>query len=79
MKIAVVQFDTVQFQPEENIRKAEDFIRRAADNNANLVVFPEDFLTGPIKGKDEFVDFKGKYRKIFQQFAKKYNKFSYRS
>lgn len=72
-KIAVVQFNIKQFCPEENLKNAEDFIKKAASLRANIIVFPEDFITGPILGKEEFVDFDGKYVKCFQNLAKKYS------
>ncbi len=72
LKIAVVQFEIKQFAPEDNLAKAEGFIKKAANNGADIVVFPEDFITGPLFGKKEFVDFNGKYRKQFQMLARKY-------
>ncbi len=71
-KIAVVQFEIKQFSPEENLKKAEEFIKKAAFSKAQIVVFPEDFITGPIEGKREFADSKNKYRNYFQHLAKKY-------
>lgn len=72
-KIAVVQFEIKQFSPEENLKKAEEFIRKAASSKAQIIVFPEDFVTGPVMKKKEFVDFDGKYAKHFQKLAKKYS------
>jgi predicted amidohydrolase len=71
-KIAVVQFEIKQFSPEENLEKAEKFIREAVVSKAKIVVFPEDFITGPIAGRREFADSENKYRKYFQQLARKY-------
>lgn len=71
-KIAVVQFKIKPLFPEENVKKSEEFIKKAALSKAQIIVFPEDFITGPIEEKKEFVDFDGKYRRIFQNFAKKY-------
>ena len=48
LKIAVVQFETKQFLPKENLVKAEQFIKKAASSKANIIVFPEGFVTGPI-------------------------------
>jgi len=72
-KIAVVQLEIKQFAPDENLAKAEEFIKKAAHADADIVVFPEDFVTGPDMGREEYVDFKGKYRTHFQQLAKKYS------
>ena len=72
MKIAVVQFEIEQFQPEKNLKKAEEYIKEASVK-ADLIVFPEDFVTGPIMRKREYADSKNKYVKHFQNLAKKYN------
>lgn len=72
-KIAVVQFEVKQFLPEANLKKAEKFIKEASENNANIIVFPEDFITGPIEERlNEFADTETKYCKFFQKLAKKY-------
>ncbi len=73
MKIAVVQFEIFQFQPEKNLAKAKKFIEIASMKKADLIVFPEDFVTGPILGKKEFVDFNKKYLGYFKALAKKYS------
>src|SRR3989338_1087865 len=72
IKIAVVQFEIKQFSPERNLKKAEIFIRKAAGARAQIIVFPEDFITVPLIGKIEFADSKNKYREYFQLMAKKY-------
>ena len=68
LKIAVVQFEIRQFAPEDNLEKAERFIKEAAPE-AQLIVFPEDFITGPLSGEKRFADYKGRYVKHFQQLA----------
>jgi len=72
-KVAVVQFKINQFQPEKNLKKAEKFIRKAS-GKADIIIFPEDFLTGGIPEKLMYnlADREGKYRKHFQALAKKY-------
>ena len=45
LRIAVIQFEIKQFSPEENLRNAEYFIKRAKRSKANIIVFPEDFVT----------------------------------
>jgi len=47
INIAVVQFEIEPFAPAENLAKAEQFIKEAS-SKADLIVFPEDFVTGPI-------------------------------
>jgi predicted amidohydrolase len=49
LKIAVVQFEIQRFAPEDNLKKAEQFIKEAA-LEAQVIVFPEDFITVPFKG-----------------------------
>lgn len=72
IKIAVVQFEIKQYAPEDNLKRAEGFINKASLAKADIIVFPEDFITGPIAGKREFADSKNYYRKHFQYLAKKY-------
>ncbi len=72
IKIAVVQFAINQFAPEKNLAKAEQFIEEAASEN-NLIVFPEDFVVGPLHGRNEFADYNRHYVKRFQQLASKYS------
>jgi predicted amidohydrolase len=73
VKIAVVQFEIKQYSPEENLKKGEEFVKKASFSKANIIVFPEDFITGPIGLKlEEFADAKQKYCKFFQNLAKKY-------
>ena len=71
IKIAVVQFAINQFAPDENLKKAEQFIATAS-SKAQIIVFPEDFVVGPLLGKNEFADCDGRYFKHFQQLASKY-------
>lgn len=71
-KIAVVQFHIKQYAPDENLKKAEEFIKKAADQGADIIVFPEDFITGPLAGKKDFADSEKKYLKYFQKLAKQY-------
>lgn len=44
LNIAVIQFDIAQFAPEENLRKAEQFIKQV-ESQARVIVFPEDFVS----------------------------------
>lgn len=72
-KIAVVQFKIKQFGVKENLQKAEKFIVKAAASGADIVVFPEDFVTGSIEGTGKLIDYNHQYRKHFQTLAKKYH------
>jgi predicted amidohydrolase len=72
LKIAVVQFAINQFAPEKNLAKAEQFIAEASSEN-DLIVFPEDFIAGPLNDRSEFADYDGRYVKHFQRLASTYN------
>ena len=73
LKIAVVQFRINQFEPEKNLKKAEKFIAQVS-GKADIIVFPEDFLTGGVEADiiEKFEDREGRYRKHFQELARKY-------
>jgi predicted amidohydrolase len=71
LNIAVVQFAITQFEPQHNLKKAERFISEAAAQ-ANIIVFPEDFVTGPLSGHGEYADHDGHYVRHFQQLAARY-------
>ena len=73
IKIAVVQFKINQYQPEKNLKKMEDFVKQAS-NKADVIIFPEDFLSGGLNDTEivKLADPEGKYRKRFQELAKKY-------
>lgn len=73
VKVAVVQFEIVQYEPQENLAKAEEFIRQAALSGAELIVFPEDFIMGPLNERVDLADFDQEYVKHFQQLAKQYS------
>lgn len=72
LKIAVVQFAIEQFNPQQNLARAEQFIAEASTEN-DLIVFPEDFILGPLDGKSEYADYDGHYIKFFQKLAPKYH------
>ena len=69
--IAVVQFDIKQFAPEDNLKKAEQYIRQVAEQ-AQIIVFPEDFVTGPLNGNKRYADNEGYYAQYFQRLAAVY-------
>lgn len=80
IKIAVVQLEIVQLKPEKNLKRIETFIKKAKTKKAQVIVFPEDCITGAIE--DEVTGVKGDYKKwldksqtikkAFQKLAKKY-------
>ncbi len=50
-RIAIVQDDCILGETARNIEKAADLIRRAAEQDAALVLFPEMYLTGYALGE----------------------------
>lgn len=72
LKIAVVQFRIKNYRPEENLKRAERFVERGKASKANIIIFPEDFLTGPVERKPGLADSKHEYRKYFQSLAKRH-------
>ena len=72
VKIAVVQFEMQTWQIASNLAKIDQFIAKAAKSKADLIVFPEDCVTGPILGKVEYVDHHKNHLKHFQKLATKY-------
>ncbi len=70
--IAVVQFEIAQFAPESNLAKAERFMQEAVAQGAQLIVFPEDFVLGPLNGRADLADFEQRYVRHFQALARKY-------
>lgn len=69
--IAVVQFEIAQFAVAKNLERMESFIEAAAAR-AEIIVFPEDVVTGPVSGNQEYVDFDSRYVQHFQQLARHY-------
>lgn len=70
--IAAVQFRIAHLKPEVNIARAEKFIAQAKSQQAQVIVFPEDFLTGSIGGDPNYLIADDRYQKIFQALAQKY-------
>ena len=70
--IALVQFETAQHAPGDNLAKAERLAADAARAGADLVVFPEDFVTGPIPTRSDLADPDGRHRAAFQQLARRH-------
>jgi predicted amidohydrolase len=72
INIAVVQFAIEQCAPEKNLAKAERFIQEAVAQQAQMIVFPEDFVLGPLNGRADLADFDQRYVKYLQELAVKY-------
>jgi len=72
LRIAVVQFAIAQYNPQRNLTRAERYIAEASVAH-DLIVFPEDFILGPLNGNNEYADYDGRYITIFQELASKYH------
>ena len=72
LSIALVQFSIIPSKPIQNIERMEEFIQKAAKKGVQLVVFPEDAVTGPLSGQTAFVASAPAYLKHFQTLAVKY-------
>lgn len=72
LSIALVQLNVVPADPPANLANMEAFIAKAAKAGAQLVVFPEDAVTGPLEGQTLFVQHAPEYLAIFQGLAVKY-------
>lgn len=71
-KVAVVQFRVNHWETELNLQRIENFVKQAVDLGAEVVVFPEDCVTGPMLRNMKFVDDDCKLVGIFSEMAKKY-------
>lgn len=52
VKVAVAQFSSIFFDKEASISKLEGIVKKAAENDCQLVVFPESFIPGYPRGFD---------------------------
>jgi predicted amidohydrolase len=72
IKLAAVQFAFDLHEPESNLQRAEACLSAAAQQKADVVVFPELFLTGPLMNRLDLADAKGAYRDIFRGWARRH-------
>lgn len=70
--IALVQFNVAPSNPELNLTRMESFIRQASKQGAQLVVFPEDAVTGPLDGQTAYVAQAAAFLAACQAFAVQY-------
>lgn len=73
LRIAVVQFQITHLDREKNLERIEAFVKLAVEQSAQVVVFPEDCITGSIFGDLLKLDTTSAARSAFQELAKKYH------
>lgn len=71
-KIALVQFNYTFWNPKKNIERMEEFVEQAKKNQANVVLFPEDCVTGPMLKNQEMLDRTNHFKDTFSNLAHKY-------
>lgn len=54
LTLALIQMDIAPGDPEANLARMDHFVGKAAKRGAQLVVFPEDAITGPLEGQSAF-------------------------
>lgn len=67
--IALVQLDIILGDPDANLARMETFVRQAAQKGAQLVVFPEDAVTGPLGGQIAALHRSAEFLAFFQRLA----------
>lgn len=72
MQIAVVQFQIAHLQREINSARIESFIQKAKSHQSDVVIFPEDCITGSIFGDRTKLDHQKLNRDAWVSLAKKY-------
>jgi predicted amidohydrolase len=74
MKMAIVQMDIAFGEPEKNFLQVESFISQAAEQDADVIVFPEMWNTGyALKGLETLADKNGEQTKnMLSRLAKQH-------
>lgn len=72
LNVAVIQFEIAQNNPEENWERIEKFIIHSVSQKAEVVVFPEDCITGSIFGDVARLDTAQVAMKRWQELALKH-------
>lgn len=71
-RVAIIQFQIAHLDRPKNLERIEGFIQRAVRGRAQVVVFPEDCMTGSIFGDVSKLDVVHANRDAFCALAKKY-------
>ncbi|MGQ9663051.1 MAG: carbon-nitrogen hydrolase family protein [Kiritimatiellia bacterium] len=72
VRIAVAQFATEVHQVEKNLKKIVRFVDQAKQAKAQVIVFPEHFLTGSVRVRPDLIDQEGRLVKTICQVARQY-------
>ncbi|MBP7134523.1 carbon-nitrogen hydrolase family protein [Patescibacteria group bacterium] len=72
MRIAVVQFEIAHQAPEKNWERIEQFIQKAVTQTAEVIIFPEDCITGSLFGDITKLDTTETTKQSFQRLALQY-------
>jgi predicted amidohydrolase len=70
--IALVQMEVAPSAPKVNLERMAEFVKQAKKQGADLVVFPEDAVNGPLGGQTEFVASAPETLAFFQALAVKH-------
>ena len=69
LTIALVQMRIAAMDPLKNLERMEAFVAKAKKKGADLVVFPEDAVCGPLGGQTAFVEYAPEYLARMQALA----------
>ena len=69
LTIALVQMEIAPIDPLKNLGRMEGFVAKAKAEGADLVVFPEDAVCGPLGGQTAFVQYGSEYQARMQALA----------
>ncbi|MBP6313482.1 MAG: carbon-nitrogen hydrolase family protein [Flavobacteriales bacterium] len=72
LNIAVVQLNIAPSDPLKNMERMEEFVAKAKKKGADLIVFPEDAICGPLTGQTTFVQHAPAYMERMQGLAATY-------
>jgi predicted amidohydrolase len=53
LTVAATQLAPIMADKEKNLKRAKDYIQKAAEKRADIIVFPELYLTGYTCGEQE--------------------------
>lgn len=69
LTIALVQMEIAPMNPLKNLARIEEFVAAASAKGADLVIFPEDAVCGPLNGQTAFVPHAAEYLVRMQALA----------